>query len=245
MRMPHKLAGQTVKEMLVKVSGKRGTLVRLGAPVAVLALLTGCGELTPGTASVVNGHRITVTEVDDLVKAQCTGAEQATRQGQDATMALPQVRQRSLGLLIDSEVNRQFAEARHLTPDPRFANGFFAQFQSSIQSLPESARAELTKVFREWARGRAILVAAGSRATGQAADPSNYDQMMKIGFEERSKWLGGITIDTDPRYGPGKDGFPSGNGSISRPVSDYAKKASASQADPSWLASLPASQKCG
>lgn len=229
----------------MNVSGKRCTLVRVAAPLATLALLTGCGELSPGTASVVDGHRITVSDVDDLVKAQCTGAERASAGGQDATMPLTQVRQRSLGLLIDSELNRQFAQARHLTPDPKFVNGFFSQFQSGIEPLPESARTELTKVFRDWARGRAILVAAGSRATGQPADPNNYNQLMKVGFQEREKWLRGVKIVTDPRYGPGKDGFPAGNGSVSRPVSDYARKASASQADPSWVNSLPASQKCG
>lgn len=234
--------------MLVKVSGKRPTLAgvaRLATPLVALALLTGCGELTSGTASVVNGHRITVSEVNDLVQAQCTGAAQATASGQNATMPLAQVRQRSLGLLIDSELNRQYARARHVTPDSRFVEGFFGQFQSSIAALPASARSELTKVFREWARGRAILVAAGARETGQSADPSNYDQLMKVGFDERSKWLQGIKVVTDPRYGPGKDGFPSGNGSISRAVSDYAKNASASQPDPSWVASLPDNQKCG
>lgn len=227
----------------MKVSAKR--LVRVATPLVALVLLTGCGELAPGTASSVDGHRITVSQLDALVDAQCTGAERASASGQSATMPLAQVRQRSLGLLIDSELNRQFALDRHLTPDPRFVEGFFAQFQSGIQPLPEPARSELTKVFHDWARGRAILVAAGADSTGQAADPNNYNQLMKVGFAERTKWLRGVKVVTDPRYGPGEDGFPTGNGSVSRPVSDYARKASASQPDPSWVSSLPSRQRCG
>lgn len=229
----------------MNLSGRR-TLLRAAAPLAALALLTGCGELPPGTAATVNGTRVTVAQVDDLVQANCAGAERATASGQNATMPLNQVRQRSLGLLIDNELNRQFGRARHITPDPNLAAGFFQQFQPGIEPLPEQARSELTQVFGDWARGRAVLIEAGSRATGQKPGGGNMDQLLRAGLQQRTTWLSSAEVVTDPRYGPDEHGFPGGgDGSVSRPVSDFAKKASAAQSDPAWVSSLPAGQKCG
>ena len=47
-------------------------------------------------------------------------------------------------------------------------------------------------------------------------------------------------------YAPDADGTPgAGSGSVSAAASAFAKQGSAEQADPAYVASLPASQKCG
>ncbi len=47
--------------------------------VAALLLLTGCDQLSPGTASVVNGTRITNDEVEAVADAQCVAADEAAQ----------------------------------------------------------------------------------------------------------------------------------------------------------------------
>ena len=105
----------------------------------------------------------------------------------------------------------------------------------------------LTDVFESWSQGRAILVQAGSQASPVRPPTSpTSTSSLKAGLEERTKWMKNAEITTDPRYAPSKEGFPGGgDGSVSRAGSDFAKGATSSKADPKFVASLPASQKCG
>jgi hypothetical protein len=213
---------------------------------AALLLLSGCGQLTPGTAAVVNGTRISNAEVKDLADAQCAAADQAAKSGQSQTMAVSRVKQQSLGLLMDTELSLQFAEAKGITPDKSLVNGFYGQLEQGIAGLPEQTRAELEDVFHRWAEGRAALVQAGSKATGQQASSSNLQQLLNAGLQARDGWLKNADISTDPRYAPSKEGYPGGgDSSVSRAGSDFAKGAGAQQPDPTWVSGLPASQKCG
>ena len=62
----------------------------------------------------------------------------------------------------------------------------------------------------------------------------------------REQWAEGAQIDTDPRYSPDADGRPGGgSGSVSTAASDFAKQGAAEQVDPTYVAGLPDSQKCG
>jgi hypothetical protein len=233
----------------VKFRGQRTRRTRLWAvPSAVVALLllTGCGEVTPGTAAVVNGSRITDDQVDDLASAQCVAADRAAKTGNSTSMAVSQVRQQSLGLLMDTKLSLQYAKSKGITPEQSLAQGFYGQLEGGIDPLPGKARTVLTDVFESWAKGRAILVQAGSQSTGQAPSASNLYALVNAGLQSRTTWMKNATIKTNPRYAPSKNGFPGGgDGSVSRAVSDYAKGATATKADAKFVAGLPASQKCG
>ena len=90
----------------------------------------------------------------------------------------------------------------------------------------------------------ALLGAALLLAPTVAAAQS--EQLINAGLQVREQWLEDADVETDPRYGPDKDGFPGGgDGSVSKPTSDFAKGATAEQVDPAWLSGLPAGQKCG
>ena len=226
----------------------RGRVRVRAVPAAALALLvlTGCGTITPGTAAVVNGTRITNHEVNDLAAAQCFAADRAAAAGNSTAMAVSRVKQQSLGLLMDTELSRQYAEDEGIEPQKFLAKAFFSQIEPEIRRLPGKTRTVLTDVFQSWATGRAILVQAGSKATGQAPSPTNLDQLTSAGLRARDSWLKKATIVTDARYAPSKEGFPGGgDGSVSRASSDFAKGEGATQADPKWVGALPASQKCG
>jgi len=219
------------------------------APLAVLATLSlaGCGAgLTPGTAAVVDGQRITIQQVDDLVAAQCSAADAAAKGGSSSPMPLSDVRRRSLGLLMDTALSKKYAADQHITPDHRIADALYGQFEGAIQQLPATARDRLSTAFKDWAVGRAILVQAGSAQTGQAPKSTNLEQLINAGLTERDAWQEKVTIHTDPRFSPAKNGFPGGgDGSVSRPTSTFAKATVAKNVDPAWVGGLPASQKCG
>lgn len=214
--------------------------------VAALLLLTGCDQLPPGTASVVNGTSITEDEVADVADAQCVAADQAAQAGGATATAMSRVHQQSLFLLIDAELSKQYAEAEGLQPSEGLANAFFSEFESSLSQLPEKPRTVLEDLFKDWADSRAVLVQAGAEASGQQPSQDNVEQLLNAGLQERAAWAQSADIETDPRYAPGEDGLPGGGeSSVSQPGSDFAKDAGAEEADPEWVRGLPASQKCG
>lgn len=220
------------------------------APVALSAVavlgLSGCGGLTPGTAAVVNGERITHSDVEDLVEAQCAATEAAAGSGTGGAVAVSQLRQQSLGVLMDTVLSLQYAQDEGITPDREIADGLYRQFEPSIAELPESSRGALSAAFREWAQGRAAMIELGSRSTGEAVTPEAVPELMQAGLAAREQWLADADIETDARYSPAENGFPGGgDGSVSRASSDFAKKAAAGQADPEWIGGLPAGQRCG
>jgi hypothetical protein len=214
--------------------------------LAALLMLTGCDQLVPGTASVVNGAKITDAEVQDVADAQCVAADQAAKAGGGTATALSRIHQQSLYLLIDAEISKQYAEKKGLEASKDLADAFFSQFESSLAKLPAKPRTVLEDLFKDWAESRAVLVQAGSEAAGQEPSQDNLEQLLNAGLQARAKWMQDADIDTDPRYAPGKDGLPGGgDSSVSEAGSDFAKDAGAQKADPKWVSGLPANQKCG
>jgi len=214
--------------------------------VAALLLLTGCDQLSPGTASMVNGTRITEDEVAAVADAQCVAADAAAQAGGATATAMSRVHQQSLFLLIDAEISKQYAEEEGLEPSEGLAEAFFSEFEQSLAELPEKPRTVLEGLFKDWADSRAVLVQAGSEATGQPPSQENVEQLLQAGLQARAEWMQTAEIDTDPRYAPGEDGLPGGgDSSVSQPGSDFAKDAGAEEADPEWVGGLPANQKCG
>ncbi len=214
--------------------------------VAALLLLTGCDQLSPGTASMVNGTRITEDEVAAVADAQCVAADEAAQAGGATATAMSRVHQQSLFLLIDAEISKQYAEEEGLEPSEGLAEAFFSEFEQSLAELPEKPRTVLEGLFKDWADSRAVLVQAGSEATGQPPSQENVEQLLQAGLQARAEWMQTAEIETDPRYAPGEDGLPGGgDSSVSEPGSDFAKDAGAEEADPEWVGGLPANQKCG
>ena len=223
----------------------RALFAAVSSALAVL-LLTGCGEITPGTAAVVNGARITTDDVQQLTRAQCVLRKQFAKSGEAPAASASRVRQESLGLLLDTELNKQFGKSEGIEADKALAQALFRQVSPFFEPLPEKDRNVFHEVFGDWAEGRAILAQVGGEATGQQPSPENLEQVMNAGLLARDKWQKKADIKTDPSFAPGKDGFPGGgDGSVSRASSDFAKSAAAPEQDPKWVTGLPASQRCG
>ena len=139
--------------------------------VAALLLLTGCDQLAPGTASVVNGAKITDDEVQDVADAQCVAADAAAKAGGGTATALSRIHQQSLFLLIDAEISKQYAEEEGLEASKGLADAFFSEFKDSLAALPEKPRTVLEEPVhglgrepRRARRGRAARRPASRRA---------------------------------------------------------------------------------
>ena len=224
---------------------RRGVRPALAVVVSGL-LLTGCGQLTPGTAAVVNGTRIPDSAVDDFVEAQCVVADAAKSSGQAQPESLARLRTQSLRLLVDNRLSLQYAASEGVTPSEKLATAFYSQIQSGIESLPASASERLSVVGKELSEARAGLVEVGAKTTGQAPTESNLQQLLAAGAQGQQKWQEKAEIDTDPRYSPDASGLPgTGSGSVSEAGSSFAKSAGKETLDPSFVSALPAGQRCG
>ncbi len=218
-------------------------LVLLGAGCL---LLTGCSGLTPGTAAVVEGTRITSADVDELAEAQCGAIEQAGESGQAQAVPLASIKQQSLQLLLDIELDEAFAADEGVTPPKALVDYIDEQLQTQVQGLSGRSGDVLGETLQRYAASRAAVVQAGAEASDQQASPENIEQLIGAGLELRDRWARGASVDTDPRYSPDGEGTPGGgSGSVSEAASTFAKAGAAEQADPAYVASLPDSQKCG
>lgn len=216
--------------------------------VTALLALTGCGDNPPpGAASVVDGHRITTSQVDELADAQCAGVELASKQGQGQAVSRKQLTQRALGLLIDIRLNLDYGKTLGLKPRAAQVQADFAQVEPLIASLPAKYHTYLDSVFERWADGRDLMTQLGEQSTGQAATAATADQVLNAGYKLRQTWLvKHASIDTDARYAPGTIGWPGeGDASVSKPVSSFAKAAAKTTPSAAFLSGLPSGQRCG
>ncbi len=230
--------------MRTRADGRK-LLIALTAAGAAL-VLSGCGTIPLGAAAVVDGTKITNSDVNELAEAQCAGAEQAAKTPQAQPVTRKQLSQRSLRLLMDIELSLKYAKKEGLTPRPDSSSAIYAQVDPLVKTLPKKHRDSTAATFHRWADATDVLIQEGERATGQKETAQNQQDLLNAGFKKREAWRKKVDIEIDPRYGPSDDGWPgSGDGSVSKASSTFAKDASKEQADPKWMATLPAGQTCG
>lgn len=225
-------------------------LVPTGAVVALVAVAgSGCGVLSPGTASTVGGERISDAQVREVTSAFCDLIAVGVRSGQSQPVPLAQQKQQLLTVLIETRLNRQFAEDRGVSAAPEVTAYLVSQLAQGFDQLSGKDAEVLDGLVQSLAEGRAALAAvAAQESGGQQVTPQNLDQLQQSGLELRQEWQKGVDIETDARYAPDADGSPGGgSASVSEPASTFATQAvAASQGqDPGYAAALPASQRCG
>lgn len=218
-------------------------------PAAVLTCLalSGCSSLTPGTAAVVGDEKISMKQVDELAAAQCDGAVASAEKGQSAPLSISDVKRRSLSLLIETKVSEQYAESQDAAPTAQVTSLIDSSFTQALQQFPSKSRKVLGDALHDLAASQSALVTVAARNSGETVSTANVESLLNAGVAARREWQKKLHIETDARFNPGKSGYPSsdGNGSVSEPVSGFAKGGVATQAAPAWVDALPATQKCG
>jgi len=213
------------------------------AAVAAATVLSGCGT-HPGAAAVVGDATITTDQVDAAALTLCS----ANRSGGQATGELSSraARQAAVQFLIDSELSHQFGEDRGVEADQGEVSATVAENAAGIEALPENQREDFRELLVGFRESELILTEIGRASLQeQGNDQPAPEEASSEGARLRMEWAASVDVEVDPRFGTYAEGaLAPTSGSLSLPVSDSAKAGSAADPGESWVADLPASQKC-
>lgn len=223
---------------------------RLASAIVValaVAFLTGCSQ-QPGTAAVVGGVPISTADVDLLARVQCADlANQGPSAAGSTTVSVASVRIGALSGLIQSELNAQFAAKKHASYDNAQLQAQMAQAAPVLDRLPEADRVPVSGLIESFNRGQLQIAEVGRMALlAQGVRNPTIGNSYNAGQALRDQFAKKVKISVNPEYAPGKDGIPgTGDGSMSVPVSDFAKQSASGSPRPSWAIGLPPNQRCG
>jgi hypothetical protein len=218
--------------------------VALGTVLSAL-LLSSCGNGAPGVAAAVGDSRISDQEVDDFAKVLCSlGAVQGTEAGTPTRSA----RFRSLQILLGDELAEDMTDTS--TADKRTVNAILTQMNATRDTVPSSLTSTYDQVAKQFAQAQTAMIELGRASLikqGKSPAKITDDAAYAEGDRLRTEYAKSQDIDVDPRYGVIEDGrLRPSDGSLSVPVSDLARKGTASVTTPdgSVVGQLPPSQKC-
>lgn len=224
----------------------RARIVKVSVIAATAALLAGCAQ-HPGAAAVVGDETITDARVDDVAAAICSANAGASASGQP--LASRGARQAALQVLLDSELSRQFGEAKGIKPSDAAVSQAVARSRQTIDALPEDQRDDFREALSDYAAGQYIVVDAGRLYLASQGKTNAPDkQAAAAGTQLRAKFAKTLDVEVDPRYGsfdPASGSLGSNGGSLSVPASAFAMDGASPDPSAGWVSSLPAAQKCG
>lgn len=211
-------------------------------------LLTGCagGTSGPGVAVAVGDQTISAAHVDRTAAHMCEALEEDFR-AQSTVVPMSFIRQGVVQLLSLRAQASQIAEQYGVEPGPTYEREV-AERSRSVAGLPEDVRESYVEVMTADALATAVVEQVGRAKLEEEgfAEPT-AEQVSQAGNDVFATWPDQHGIEIDPQYGlEFSDGalVPTDT-SLSVAVSDLAKLGQASEPDPSYAASLPASQRCG
>jgi len=227
-------------------------VTRSGAPKAAVLTLVAALALSacsthPGAAAVVGSDSITEKQLDDVALALCSAQSGAAQAGQTQDLAGRAARQGALGVLLNSDLSKQYGASRGVQAPDAQVSAAIAANQSTISALPPSRRSAFRQTLRDFAQGQLMLIAIGRQELAKSGTARATDQQaIAAATTLRNAWVKkNLTVSVDPRYGRFAKGIlvPQ-SGSLSVPVSARASAGARQNPSTSWVSALPASQKC-
>jgi hypothetical protein len=203
-------------------------------------LLSSCSSNPPGVAADVDGQRITDHQVDDFAKVLCS----LSSQGGSATQPSRSARFSSLQILLADELAAGMTDLGSVSETA--VSQAMQQLATSRDALPESLKSTFDTVAREYAQAQTAIIELGRKSLESQGKKNVSDQdALAEGERLRTQYANKADVKVDPRFGTMVDGqLQSSDGSLSVPVSDFARQASAAQPSAALVSQLPASQKC-
>lgn len=238
-----------------------GTTVLAGRVALAAAVLgaTGCSvagtDFQPGVAAEVDGATLSSGTVDEYATFFCEALETGAF-GEVGAVARGELKQGVAGNLARRLAAEQFAE------DYGVAAGAYyeevrTQARQGFAAVPEDARDALVEVQASDAYVNAVALEAGEDALAAEGDEVGPEAAQQRGLELFAQWLADREVEIDPSLGLelAEDGSwvpldtsTSVAGSGAALVADAEPVDGAGQPNPeysSYVASLPASQRCG
>ncbi len=239
-------------------------VVRAGL-VALLAVgalgLSGCGvagtDWQPGLAAEVGETDLTSSQVDDYATDFCAILDSGALGPSVGVVARGELRAGIAGNLVRKVAAEQFAAEYGAAP-----SSYYEKTRTDVASrYPDASESELASIVDVqtadvYVNEIAAVVGESTLVHDGTASPSP-DESLQRGLEVFADWLRGQQISIDPSLGIdlGEDGnWQAADASTSIPASAAAVIRAAGPADEagtpnpdyaSYVASLPASQKCG
>lgn len=218
----------------------------------VLTVVAGCALSAcgthPGSAAVVGSETISESRVDDVAAALCVISSGASQTGQPPQeLATRSARQVALGVLINSALSRQFGEAEGVEPDQEQVSAALASFKATIDAVPADQREAFRDAVSDDTEGRLVLTDVGKQELAKGGRRNASEQQaLAAATQLRDSWATtNAEVSVDPRYGTySKNTLTARSGSLSVPVSSEAVAGAKATPAPTWVSSLPASQKC-
>ena len=217
-----------------------------GSLTAVLAAcaLTAC-TAHPGAAAEIGPDRISDGHLDQVASALCSA--QNIQSGVAQPLSSRAARQGALSVLIDSELSLQYGRAKGIQPSQGQVSGAVAANQQTLNKLPTAEKAAFEDTLRKYSEAQLILIEAGKRTlASQGSTVPSAQQALTAGQQARDAWVRKhVDVSVDPRYGRFVNGaLQPVSGSLSVAASSSAVAGASANPGQSWVASLPAHQKC-
>lgn len=209
--------------------------------------LSGCAGLHAGEAAVIGSDTISRDSVDGVARALCTANVRgaAASGGLPPSIATRGVRSAALQVLLDTELSRQFGESEGVTANKQMVSRALAAQEQEMNALPEAQRADYAEALKNYAEGQLMLVEVGRRSLAeQGKTEVDETEALAEGNRLRSEFAENIDVEVDPRYGSYERGTVRPGQDLSIAASDRARAGERAQPSDSFVAGLPASQKC-
>lgn len=227
----------------------RPTTRRLSALAGTAALalaLSSCGT-HPGVAATVGSSSIGTARLDRVATALCSAQARNQQTGGAQQQSTRSNRELALGVLLDSQLSTAYGHAFGVRPSRAQLTDAAANRQQLISSVPSRYRATLAATLAGLDRSQLTMAEVGRRQLQQTgAGNITAQTAIPAGLKARNAWVTKhLDVTVDPRFGTFSDGqLKAGGGSLSTAVSTKAVDGAKTQPPATWLASLPASQKC-
>jgi hypothetical protein len=217
-----------------------------GALAAAVALLTGCGSLSPGAAVTVGEETITVDEIDEYTSDYCQAIEPQL-EGEGQVVPNRYFRSGIAGQLALRAAAEQMAEEYDVEPGETYDQKV-AQLEQGVAQLEEELRESVVVVESATAYVEAVQAAVGERLLAEeGAAQAEYSDQVKRGQRALEDWISENGVEFDPQLGVDlvRGQVAPVDTSVSVPFGESAEEGAKETPDQAWSADLPSTQRCG
>jgi hypothetical protein len=229
---------------------KANRLVLLAVAGAATFSLTGCAE-SGNHAAQVGDKVVTTSDVEFLTRLQCDSLDKASQDPAQSSQvqAAPRSRVRAemVNALVDAALNAQIASAEHASYDRATYRQVMDQFEPVAQAAAANDRDHYRELVGGFYQGQLeVYDLAKKQLAGQGVAKPSDDEIQNAIAGIQAKYRKRFDVTINPVYGANADGQAgSQDPSLSVAVSSDAKQSVAATPSASWIAKLPARQRCG
>ncbi len=226
-------------------------IARIAAVCLSAAVLTGCAAHDPGTAFSVGDRSVSRDTVATVVRAQCNLLASAGQQQQSQQQSQQEPRAKLTWTIVDamyqSTLENAFGDKFAVKYDGTQLRQARTQLAAEARGLSKTEADALTKAIVDVVRGQLIAQSVGKAALEkQGSSGATAQQAGTAGVKVIGSWAGKQDVSVNPRYNVGPGEKPgAGDGSVSEPVTSYAKSAAGGSTSAGFLGQLPPGQLCG